>query len=340
MPGCPDRQPGGAVAAYRPPCGKYPMWGGGMAEPLAVVPAGVGGSATGSVAQVVNRALAEFVSREVAALAATDPELGRFGRTAAEWVLSGGKRLRPTFAHWGLRGLVGLDAPLDPVLPALAALELFHASALAQDDLMDGSATRRGRPTVHRALADQHVACGRTGGADRFGTAAAVLVGDLCLVWADRLLATAALPARALLDARRCYDQMRVDVIAGQDLDVVGATDAGSWSLGRALLVARLKTASYTVQRPLLFGAALVGRRPDARVTAAYDAYGRAVGERSSSATICWARSVTRPCPASRPATTRTCCGAAASRVCCWLVRLVGLSAGGLAGRGGGGGQG
>jgi geranylgeranyl diphosphate synthase type I len=229
--------------------------------------------------QTVESTLVDFLSREVAALEATDPELGRFGHVASDWVLAGGKRLRPTFAYWGWRGLVGLAAPLAPVLPALAALELLHAFALAQDDVMDGSATRRGRPTVHRVLADQHVRAGRTGDPDRFGAAAAVLAGDLCLVWADRLLGTAALPARVLLDARCCYDQMRIDAIAGQYLDILGETDAGNWSVERALLAARLKTASYTVRRPLMFGAALSGRPGDARVTATYDAYGVAVGE-------------------------------------------------------------
>jgi geranylgeranyl diphosphate synthase type I len=147
------------------------------------------------------------------------------------------------------------------------------------DDVMDASATRRGRPTAHVALAAQHVAAGHRGDPVRFGEAVAVLIGDLCMVWADRLLAHATVPPARLLDVRRCYDQMRVETVAGQYLDVLGENDAANWSVDRALRVARYKTASYTVQRPLLFGACLAGMPADAPVTAAYTRYGLAVGE-------------------------------------------------------------
>jgi geranylgeranyl diphosphate synthase type I len=116
------------------------------------------------------------------------------------------------------------------------------------------------------------------------GRSAAVLVGDLCLIWADRLMSTAAVPAQALAEARGCYDQMRIEAVAGQYLDVLGEADPGSWSVERALRVARHKTASYTVLRPLRFGAALAGEHGPpadrrAAVLRAYDRYGAAVGE-------------------------------------------------------------
>jgi geranylgeranyl diphosphate synthase type I len=72
---------------------------------------------------------------------------------------------------------------------------------------------------------------------------------------------------------------MRVETIAGQYLDVLGENDAANWSVDRALRVARYKTASYTVQRPLLFGACLAGTDADAPLIAAYTRYGLAVGE-------------------------------------------------------------
>jgi geranylgeranyl diphosphate synthase, type I len=223
--------------------------------------------------------LREFLAREVTAHERLDPAVGAFARTARDCVLARGKRLRPTFAYWGWRGVVGTRESAAPVLPALAALELLHAFALVHDDVMDASATRRGRPTAHRVLAAEHKAVGRRGDADRFGEAAAILVGDLCLVWADRLLSTAELPTEVVLEARRCYDEMRIEAIAGQYLDVLGGADGRDWSVERALRVARLKTASYTVQYPLLFGAALTDIGRAVPVTEAYTDYGLAVGE-------------------------------------------------------------
>ncbi|QLQ38764.1 polyprenyl synthetase family protein [Micromonospora robiginosa] len=227
----------------------------------------------------VDDTLAAFLAAEVDSLTEIDAAMGGFAATARDSVLAGGKRMRSTFAYWGWRGVVGGDGPLPAVLPALAALELLHTFALVHDDVMDASDTRRGRPTAHRAAAARHRAAGHVGDPDRYGEAVAVLIGDLCMVWADRLMAHTAVPADRLLDVRRCYDQMRVETVAGQFLDVLGENDAANWSVDRALRVARYKTASYTVQRPLLFGACLGGVDPDGPLIAAYTRYGLAVGE-------------------------------------------------------------
>ncbi|MGY0003431.1 polyprenyl synthetase family protein [Micromonospora sp. I033] len=240
---------------------------------------GVLAAFTKDLVKGVGEILAGFLAAEVDALTEIDAAMGGFAATARDCVLATGKRVRPTFAYWGWRGVVGGDAPLPSVLPALAALELLHTFALVHDDVMDASDTRRGRPTAHRAAASRHRAAGHTGDPERYGEAVAVLIGDLCLVWADRLMARATVPPARLLDARRCYDQMRVETVAGQFLDVLGEHDAANWSVDRALRVARYKTAGYTVQRPLLFGAALAGAEPDTPLIAAYTRYGLAVGE-------------------------------------------------------------
>ncbi|KHD74120.1 polyprenyl synthetase family protein [Actinoplanes utahensis] len=218
----------------------------------------------------VEGTLADFLACQIPALDTVDPALGGFARTARDLVMAGGKRVRPTFAYWGWRGVAGTGDTLEAVLPALGALELMHTFALVHDDLMDRSETRRGRPTAHRIFAAQH--------GDRFGDSAGILIGDLCLVWADQLLAKVALPPSVQLEVRARYDRMRIEAIAGQYLDVLGETDPAAWSVERALVVARHKTASYTVQWPLGFGLALAAGM-DHRIEEAYQTYGIAVGE-------------------------------------------------------------
>src|SRR6185437_10299827 len=71
----------------------------------------------------------------------------------------------------------------DAVVTTVSALELVQASALIHDDVMDGSATRRGEPAAHKRFASLHGASGWHGDPEAFGTAAAILLGDLCLVW-------------------------------------------------------------------------------------------------------------------------------------------------------------
>ncbi len=226
----------------------------------------------------VDRVLTDFLDAEASSLTALDRGLAPLVDAARHAVLGGGKRLRPTFAYWGWRGAVGPGPAVEPVLPALAALELLHAFALVHDDIMDGSPTRRGLPTAHRALACWHDSRSLTGDPRHFGTCAAILVGDLCLVWADRLAGRAHLPAATYVAARRGYDRMRVEAIAGQFLDLLGES-APAWSVERALRTARLKTASYTVVRPLAYGAALGDSTGDGPLTHAYARYGYAVGE-------------------------------------------------------------
>ncbi|TDB75082.1 polyprenyl synthetase family protein [Micromonospora sp. KC723] len=224
--------------------------------------------------QRVNKALAEFLAGQRARLTRVDDALLPVAEAIEAFVLGGGKRLRPAFAYWGFRGAGGVDG--DQVVTALAALEFVQASALIHDDLMDRSDTRRGEPAVHRRFAARHRAAGWSGDPDGFGDAAAVLLGDLCLVWSDELLHSAGLEARTVARARPVFDEMRTEVTVGQYLDVLTQA-TGDTSLERAGKVARYKSAKYTVERPLLLGAALAGASADVR--AAYSAYGLPLGE-------------------------------------------------------------
>jgi geranylgeranyl diphosphate synthase type I len=189
----------------------------------------------------------------------------------------GGKRLRPAFAYWGWRAARGTDGEDDAaVLRAVAALEFVHASALVHDDVMDGAQTRRGRPATHIGFASRHAGHGLTGDDTQFGTGAAILVGDLALVWSDELLRTSGLSTAALSRARVVWDTMRTEVTAGQYLDLLRAA-GGLPGPDGALTVARYKSAGYTVQRPLQLGAAIAGAGQE--VADACTAIGLPLGE-------------------------------------------------------------
>mgnify|MGYP003843978203 CR=1 FL=1 len=86
----------------------------------------------------------------------------------------------------------------------------------------------------------------------------AVLLGDLCLSWADELLMTCGLPAEAVLRGKPVYDVMRTELMAGQYLDLLEQARGGG-SIARAELVIRFKSAKYTIERPLHVGVALAG---------------------------------------------------------------------------------
>ncbi|MET7422857.1 polyprenyl synthetase family protein [Dactylosporangium sp. NPDC005555] len=223
----------------------------------------------------VRQALDDFLRRRRSRLAEIELEaLAPVADAIEAFVLQGGKRLRPAFAYWGYRGAGGVDD--DAVVAAVAALELVQASALIHDDVMDGSETRRGEPAVHRRFAKLHAEQGWRGDAAGFGTASAILLGDLCLVWSDELLHASGLDPRTLARARPVFDDMRTEVTIGQYLDV--QTQAtGDTSTARASLVARFKSAKYTIEKPLLLGAAIAGA--PAELNKAYEGYGLPLGE-------------------------------------------------------------
>lgn len=200
--------------------------------------------------------------------------------------LAGGKRLRARFCIAGWRAVAEAGGarpePTADVIAAAAALEIFQAAALVHDDLIDNSDTRRGRPAAHRALEAAHAAAGWTGDAAAFGRSGAILLGDLLVAWSDDLLEEGlaqADPPRAGA-ARREYATMRREVTIGQFLDVAEEsaflTEPDERHADRALRVASLKSARYSIQQPLVIGGALAGA--DAAQLAALVGFGHPVG--------------------------------------------------------------
>ncbi len=203
-------------------------------------------------------------------------------------LVRGGKRLRAAFAYWGFLGAGGEpeDVGGDDALVSLpTSLELFQAAALIHDDLMDASDTRRGQPAVHRQFASLHRVHGWMGDDAHFGAAGAILAGDLCLTWSDAALAGGGLPPDALARVRPVFDEMRTQLMAGQYLDMLtqampfdlAGEEAFEAAIARSRRVICFKSAKYSVEHPLLMGAALADA-PEA-LLASYSDYGLALGE-------------------------------------------------------------
>nr|WP_244301341.1 polyprenyl synthetase family protein [Leucobacter insecticola] len=163
-----------------------------------------------------------------------------------------------------------LDGPVDAefgaMLDAACALELFHAAALIHDDVIDRSDTRRGRPATHRLFTTLHNLSGWQGSSEHFGLSGAILLGDLLQSWADELMQAAcdAIPDRqAVRRARAHFNRMRSEVAIGQYLDVLEEQQDGfaehDEQLERSTRVLVYKSAKYSVEAPLLIGAALAG---------------------------------------------------------------------------------
>jgi geranylgeranyl pyrophosphate synthase len=170
-------------------------------------------------------------------------------RHAGETISAGGKRLRPL--------LVCLAAGAPPpetagLVRAAVAVELVHGATLVHDDVLDGSALRRGRPTVVATA----------------GRAAATATGDLLFSRAFAELAA---------DGTGSPDAVRVLARASRELalgELAQREDAFSSdvSVARYLGRCRLKTA-------VLFRAACeLGALESDASPAALGAFGESIG--------------------------------------------------------------
>lgn len=110
-----------------------------------------------------------------------------------------GKALRPALT------LLASDAAggePNAALPAAVAIELVHNFSLLHDDVMDGDATRRHRPTAWKV----------------FGSSAAILAGDALLMLATNVLATSG--HRRAQEAIRTLNTAALNLVDGQSADV------------------------------------------------------------------------------------------------------------------------
>jgi geranylgeranyl diphosphate synthase type I len=224
-----------------------------------------------AVAERVERRLAAVIDAEHARWSALDPDLGWPIDALRELLASGGKRLRPAFCHWGFVGAGG-DPADERSVDAGTAFELLHAFALFHDDVMDGSATRRGSRTTHLQFADRHEDQEWTGESRRFGEGVAILVGDLAFVYADQML-------RGAPDAVwQVWNELRIELNVGQYLDILG-TARRERNTRTAQRIARFKSGKYTVERPLHLGALLAAPDRGDELLAALSAYGLPLGD-------------------------------------------------------------
>jgi geranylgeranyl diphosphate synthase type I len=203
----------------------------------------------------VDLELGRSIDATRALLAERDPGATFLADELERLIGAGGSRLRPICCVAGFRAGGGRDG--EPIVRAAAALEFLHLMAVIHDDVMDDAKDRRGVSASHRHLAElaRDRAGPMAGDADNTGRSLAILAGDLAGVCADLLFAESGFPADRLAAALERYHAIRLDMAAGQALDVLGT--------GEASRVAALKGGSYSIVGPLLVGAALAGATAD-----------------------------------------------------------------------------
>jgi geranylgeranyl diphosphate synthase type I len=150
---------------------------------------------------------------------------------------------------------------------ALAATshEMYIDASLIHDDLMDRSATRRGRPSLHKYFARVHQDSNWAGDSARMARCLALMIGDVLLVASENVFSEAldGLRGEQTDYMRRIHQLTRIEQMMGQSLDTLGPYIADADDPDKIIRIAndtiRAKTARYLAGAPLALGAAGAG---------------------------------------------------------------------------------
>jgi len=158
----------------------------------------------------------------------------------------------------------------NAVVPAAAAVEVFHTWTLVHDDIIDADPVRRGGPTVHEigaAAALERFSCSAQD-ARRYGRDVAILAGDVLQGWGLSMLLSCAddprLDRDVVLDRARAFaTELTEGVVRGEMLDIqLAMTDPQTIRRSDVVRMMKLKTA-LLFRFPAELGASLaLGKRP------------------------------------------------------------------------------
>lgn len=166
---------------------------------------------------------------------------------------------------------VGSRKTVD-ILRIAAALEILHSAILIHDDVIDQSPTRRGQPSLYKALRPKD---GRVGG-DHYGISQAISLGDIGLYLPIQIIADSNFSDEFKNKALSYLSKTIVTTGWGEVLDVDMARQAGKAKEEDIILLYKLKTAKYTISAPLILGAILAGA--DEKLISKLGEFGEAAG--------------------------------------------------------------
>lgn len=175
--------------------------------------------------------------------------IARFYKDLEEFS-GGGKKLRAFLVYLGYR--IGNGENIDQVLPISLAVELIHNFLLIQDDIIDKSETRRGKPAIHKQY--EKIA-GSSG--SHYGVSQAIVLADIACFEAFDLINSSNFDSQLKTICASTTAKILLETGYGEALDI-------EFSFRKPKLedikqIADLKTAKYSFVGPLTIGAALAG---------------------------------------------------------------------------------
>lgn len=170
-----------------------------------------------------------------------------------EFILRGGKRLRPVALIMAYRGIAGGNGD-EIYLPSIS-IELLHNATLIHDDIIDHDTVRRGGPTFHTKYAN--LFDGKARDPADFGLSVGIIGGNSLFNMGVESILSSEFNCKKKLKALSLYSEGFREVIEGVFLESLMAIRKKS-DEDEYLTMIHLKTSSL-FEKAILIGAALGG---------------------------------------------------------------------------------
>lgn len=206
----------------------------------------------------VNEALSDYFDSRIKEIGRLGPIHKQYYSVVKDYLMRGGKRLRPVLVVGGYKAVKGADAPRNLYL-ASCSVELLHNGSLLHDDLIDHDETRRGGKTIHAYYRDwfREKTSSSKDKAEDFGMAMAILGGDSLLNMGAEVITSARLEAQTTVRCLEYYQSAYHDLADGVLLEM-NLVQQPSTPSETYLDMVRMKTA-VLIEKSLLIGSVIAG---------------------------------------------------------------------------------
>lgn len=204
----------------------------------------------------INKALNDFLVMKRNAAHYLGPVHDFYYDNLREYVMRGGKRLRPLAVVTAYKAVAG-EPKTEFLYRASCSFEILHNGSLLHDDLIDHDETRRNGPTFHALYRDWLKEKAEAGQekADDFGMTMAILGGDSLINLGAETITTSQLSGDVAAKCHTYFQQGFSEIVEGVllEMNMVLSDNVSSETY---LEMVRLKTAAL-FEKALLMGAAM-----------------------------------------------------------------------------------
>jgi len=203
----------------------------------------------------VNQTLTSFLDRKIARAPFSYHKT--YYSNIKEFIMRGGKRLRPISLIQAYRGVADSDGKI--FLPSIS-VELLHNATLIHDDLIDHDELRRSGPTFHVKYREWYRSeISPDGEAEDFGSTMAILAGNTTYNLGVEAILSSKFPHNLKCEAINLYQQVFQELIDGVMFESV-IQRRENVTMEEYLQMVRMKTSSL-LEKSIQIGAMLGGAK-------------------------------------------------------------------------------